>query len=134
MVKNVKNVKNMNVASARLFFIFLHVMASFGVYVPDSSDLLERIEARAKAEHDGKVSSYARAAIERDMKGATLPGGPHSTTILVDLAKTILGPVLVDDMAAACEGVDQRRELYQLLTRFIAERSQKYPPSRVKHP
>lgn len=99
-------------------------MASFGVYVPDNSDLLKRIEARAKAEHDGKVSSYARAAIERDMKGS-LMADARSTTILVDLAKMILGPVLVEDMAAACEGVDQRRELYQLLTRFIAEHSEK---------
>lgn len=97
-------------------------MASFGIYVPDGSDLMQKIAQRAKAEHDGKVSAYARTAIERDIAG-TLSG--KSPTILVDLAKAILGPVLTEDMAAACEGVDQRRELYQMLTRFLAEHSEK---------
>lgn len=65
-------------------------MASFGIYVPDGSELLEKIQKRAAEAHDNKVSAYARAVIERDLAGGT----PDSMapTVLVDLTRELLGP------------------------------------------
>lgn len=79
------------------FFIFFH-MASFGVYVPDGDELLNRIQAVADAQHGGKVSAYARAAIERDLSGQATTDA-MSPTIVVDLTRQLLGEPAAQLMA-----------------------------------
>lgn len=77
-----------------------------------------------------KRSPYLLWLVERDLNGHV---DDKSPTILVDLAKAFLGPIDGDDMAAACEGLDQRRELHRLLKDYLAQRTEKpLHTSRIK--
>jgi hypothetical protein len=94
-------------------------MASFGIYVPDESDLLDKIQKRADAEHDGKVSAYARAAIERDLLKRDSPDA-LSPSVIVDLANRLIGEFDAQKVAAALQGKDQREEMQKILRAIIA--------------
>lgn len=43
-------------------------MPTLGFHLPDDSPLLDAVKHRADTDHDGKVSAYVRAAVERDLK------------------------------------------------------------------
>ena len=60
-------------------------MANASAHIPDVSRLWESINTKAKTEHDGKVSAYVRAAIERDIAASSAAPDALSPKILVDL-------------------------------------------------
>lgn len=104
-------------------------MASFGIYVPDESDLIKKIQERADREHDGKVSSYARAAIERDLlnrdNGDASPTASDDFYVIERLADKWLGPLeairlkmhmrMVRSINGKMGCIDQRHEITALL-------------------
>lgn len=59
-------------------------MPSFGIYIPEGSELEEKIISKAKRFHDGKVSAYVRKCVEKDLAGSL---EVTSNTSLLDLAR-----------------------------------------------
>jgi hypothetical protein len=100
-------------------------MASFGVYVPDGSPLLEKIQERADRFHDGRVSAYLRAAVERDLAAeggeAERMPSPVDPHVMEKLARVLLGHLKGGRMAAMMDGRDQVAELTEVIERRIQE-------------
>lgn len=59
-------------------------MPSFGIYIPEGSDLERKINFKAKKFHDGKVSAYVRKCVEKDLDGSY---EVTANTSLLDLAR-----------------------------------------------
>lgn len=66
-------------------------------HIPDNSDLAKKIKDKANLFHDGKVSSYVRSCVEKDLSGTFTP---TATTSLTDLARQFR-PSLVEALIAA---------------------------------
>ncbi len=100
-------------------------MDSLSAHLSDDWPFVKKLEARL-SDLRMKRSPYLLWLVERDLTGHV---DDKSPTILVDLAKAFLGPIKGEDMATACEGLNQRRELHDLLERYLVEHSEKQ-----KHP
>lgn len=115
--------KVQNIATRKQILQHSSPMASFGVYVPDGSELLQKIKARADRFHAGRVSEYARAAIERDLGEAPpeVAPSPIAPDVMESLTRILCGHSKGLRMKAALAGVDQVQHLTDLLEAHLAE-------------
>lgn len=100
-------------------------MPTLGAYFPDDSPLILQIEDRAKRFHDGRTSSYIKAAILRDLEseGGALERMPSPVDpfVMEKLARVLLGHMRAGRMSAVMEGRDQVAELTNLLELHLLE-------------
>ena len=97
-------------------------MANASAHIPEDSDLWGKIKAKAKTEHDGKISAYVRAVLERDLSGKGVTPDALSPTIMVDLTKALCGDLVSKGLLAALGERDQRIELGHLLATWRPRR------------
>ncbi len=88
---------------------------SIGIYF--SEDLLGRAQKRAEQTHKGKFSTYVTDAVERELQG--LPPDAMSPTIVLDLARRLLGEPDALRMLARVGKADQPLLLRELLRGFM---------------
>lgn len=105
--------------------MFSYVATTLGLHVGDNEEdakFKNRIQAEAKARYAGKISAFLRAAVERDLSGDTR-GAPDamSPTILVDLAKRLLGEIDAAELAHGLGNKDQPKKLRVMLQRILCE-------------
>jgi hypothetical protein len=91
-------------------------MPTLGFHVPDSSPLAKKVKARADAAHDGKVSSYVRQLVERDLSGEQATPEATGENILVELAERLRpdSAKMLGEWIAS-QGLNQPRLLGKLL-------------------
>jgi hypothetical protein len=97
---------------------------TLGFHVADDSELKKQVSERARQEKFASVSAYVRNVVKRDLARS----GPYDAmapTILVDLTTDLLGKLDAEEMDRATNGLDQRKELKEMLASYIAERSEK---------
>lgn len=93
---------------------------TLGLHIGDTqedAELEKKIRARARAHYSNKVSSYLRAAVEKDLAGESAdPTAGALEDILVRVTKAV-HPSVASSMAEECErlGVHQPRLLAQIL-------------------
>jgi hypothetical protein len=80
--------------------------------------LWEQVEAKAEASYRGNRSDYFRELAERDLNGVPQSHEALAPSVLVDLAKSLCGPLVAKELELKLAGLDQSREL----ARFIYAR------------
>ena len=79
-------------------------MPTLGAYFPDDSPLIAKIQDRARRFHDGRTSSYIKAAIERDLQSEAgemlrMPS-PVDPYVMEKLSRVLLGHIKAGRMSA----------------------------------
>lgn len=83
-------------------------MPTLGFHVPEGSDLLNKINEKAKA-HDGKTSQYVRRLVEDDIRGGASLNNPSP---LEELAR-VFNPTQTGQFEGRCP--NQKRVIFQFL-------------------
>lgn len=106
-------------------------MAIASAHIPDDSDLLKKIQEKAKAEYSGKVSAYVRELIEQDLSvdKSTSEADALSPTVIDELTRRLCGELvareLADGLATQARSYPNQayllRDLLFALTEFLAQ-------------